>query len=279
MKRILVALALFAAPLQAQPTQAQYDSLKARVDFLERFVGTQYVGKSSGELAAALVPESTLPGGRYPIFLSDYQIRVGLASMESGFQAQLTGFGQRLAAVEGNGSNNPLPSGVIRADKLILGNCEKIDQAAQLSLCGNDANIYVESNADGSQYQNQSRHYGMWSMSSDGGMRILQNQYQSVNCVPAVDPSNGVSYSDCMKSFIDPNREVGMFGPDSRAQFSWYVAKPGIPHDRTQDLVLRTYENSKTLTLESWRPGWKIEFATSTGLISIDRWYSLPLKQ
>ena len=94
----------------------------------------------------------------------------------------------------------------------------------------------------------------MFSMSSDGGMRILQNQYGSVNCVPATDPTNGVQFTDCMKRFLDPTRETGMFGPDSRAQFSWHVAKPGVPHEYTQDLVLRTYEDQKVLTLESWRP-------------------------
>jgi hypothetical protein len=288
MKRILLALALFAAPLGAQPTQAQYDSLKARVEFLERFVGTQYVGKSSGELAAALVPESTLPGGRYPIFLSDYQIRVGLAGMESAFQAQLSGFAQRVAAVEGNGQYNP--QRVIYADTIILGSCAKSDVAAQLRICGiSDASIYNESNGDGTQHQNPSRHFGMWSMAADGGMRMLQNQYVSTNCVPATDTNANppVQYMDCLKTFVDPNREVGMFGPDSRAQFSWYVASAQrnpdgslrYPHERTQDLVLRTYEGSKTLTLESWRPGWKIEFATSSGLISIDKWFSLPPKQ
>ena len=41
MKWLLLALALVAAPLGAQPTQAQYDSLLSRVAWLESIVGAQ----------------------------------------------------------------------------------------------------------------------------------------------------------------------------------------------------------------------------------------------
>lgn len=58
-------------------------TIEERLTALEEMVGTKYIGKSSDELAAALVPASTILGGRYPLFLSDYQIRVGIADISS----------------------------------------------------------------------------------------------------------------------------------------------------------------------------------------------------
>lgn len=95
MRKLSLVLAfLTAAPLQAQVSQAKYDSLAARVTVLEQMIGTQYLGKSSSELAASLTPEHTVLGGRYPLFLSDYQIRVGLAEGFSGLQAKIGSLGE-----------------------------------------------------------------------------------------------------------------------------------------------------------------------------------------
>lgn len=275
MKRICIAIGLFlyTTPLVAQ-TNAE---LLERIARLEMVIGD--IQRRCAEQLGDTVRPQELPNREYPVMYRQCQLGSAADAAYTqtlpGFQAQISGIAARLAVVESRPANTTL-AGTIHADKLILGTCERTDQAAQLSICGNDASIYNESNADGAQYQNQSRHYGQWGMSSDGGMRILQNQYQSVNCVPATDPTNGVQFSDCMKRFVDPTRETGMFGPDSRAQWSWHVAKPGIPHEYTQDLVLRTYEDQKVLTLESWRPGWTIKFATSSGFRTIDRWYTLP---
>jgi hypothetical protein len=282
-RTIAVSVALATCTPALLPAQT-IEQLSAKVDTLAAVIGP-YHTQLYCPLADSTRPPTWFPDGEYNTRYRLKQIGCAIdyaVALVGGFQATIANLAAKVAALEArppSGGEAPVLAGTIRADRLILGNCAKTDEAAQISICGNDANIYLESNANGAQYQNGSRHYGMWSMSSDGGIRILQNQYQSVNCVPAVDPTNGVQYSDCMKSFIDPTREVGMFGPDSRAQFSWYVAKPGVFHDRTQDLVLRTYEDSKTLTLESWRPGWKIEFGTSTGFRTLDRWYFLPPKQ
>jgi hypothetical protein len=258
MRRFIVGLllAVVAPCIQAQPADtARMRALEEKVAFLEQFVGTQFVGKTSAELAAALNPSSTLPGGRYPLFLSDYQIRVGLAGIEGGVQAQVTGALQRIAALEGNSGNNPI--GTLVAGKLILGQCAKSDQAAQISICGSDASLYMESNTDGTQFQNPSRHYGMFGMSSDGGIRILQNQYVSTQCVPAVD-NDAVPpqpYMDCLKTFVDPTREIGLFGPDSRAQFSIKLCSPNKPCPRTQTAVFKMYEDQNLAGWELWRPG------------------------
>jgi hypothetical protein len=95
---LLVALAMWVATkADAQPTQAQYDSLQSRVVTLEQILGKIFLGKTSAELQAALVPANELPGGKYPYLLSDYQLRAfGLA----GLQAQVSGLATRVAAVE-----------------------------------------------------------------------------------------------------------------------------------------------------------------------------------
>lgn len=59
------------------------EKLQEAVRQLQEIVGVQYSGKSSDELAAALVPASALPGGRYPLVLSDYQLHLGVAKVKS----------------------------------------------------------------------------------------------------------------------------------------------------------------------------------------------------
>jgi len=181
------------------------------------------------------------------------------------------------AASRPNSGTTPVTGDVIRAQRLILGDANCLPTAAaQLQICANkDASIHFESNLDGQQYQNSARHVADISLSTDGGIRTLQNGYITNACFQDTDPTNGVSFTNCKKEFDDPTREFGQFGPDSRAQWSWLVKKPGVAHEYTQDLVLRTYEEQKVITLESWRPGWTIKLATSSGFRTIDKWYNL----
>jgi hypothetical protein len=96
----LSAALIAASPLSAQPTQAQYDSLAARVVTLEQILGKIFLGKTSDQLAPELKAANELPGGRYPYILSDYQLRVGLAQIQSGLQTQMSGLATRVARVE-----------------------------------------------------------------------------------------------------------------------------------------------------------------------------------
>jgi hypothetical protein len=291
MRSIICAIGIYfalAATAGAQPTQAQYDSLAARVGTLERMLGTSFLTRPPAR--TDFIPENELgSSGRYPYIVSDYQIRLGLAEATSGLQAQIAGLAVRVAAAEGNATQNPgtianTVNGNLRVTgKLILGDatCARQDAVAQIFICAlGDVAIHNETNHDNQQYQGSGYHVGQWTMARDAGMRILQNGYVSTECVPAVDPSNGLTFQNCKKTHVDPNIPTyGQFGPDRFSQWSWVIDDKRYPHEYTQDLVLRTYEDQKTLTLESWRPGWTIKFATSTGFRTIDKWYPLPPQQ
>jgi hypothetical protein len=178
-----------------------------------------------------------------------------------GFQAQLSGLASRVGAVE---SRSGLGR-TVRADTLILGACRHSDAGSQLQICGlGDANIHVESNLNSLQYQNPRPHVGMWSLSGDGGLRVIQNGYQTTNCFQDVDPTNGVTYTNCLKKFVDDTREYSQVGVDSRGSWSVVRAFPGLPREYTQDVVLMIDPATKTISWESWQSGWQWAVVKST---------------
>ncbi len=84
---LLAALLLGTSSARAQTvTRAEFEALKAQNDSLKVIVGTKFSGMSSGQLAASLVPANAILGGRYPLFLSDYQVRVGIAAIDGDLQ-------------------------------------------------------------------------------------------------------------------------------------------------------------------------------------------------
>lgn len=133
-----------------------------------------------------------------------------------------------------------------------------IEEKLQLRQPGSAA-LYLESNRNGLQYQSPLRHFATMGLSNDGGLRLINNAVW-VNNVRVTD---GV-------------RPYGIVGYDSQSDWSWLTERPGYPHEYTQDLTLRFYENQKKIAFESWRPGWSFAFGTSTGLITLDMWYDLP---
>src|SRR5688572_25218630 len=163
----IVALAALSAPATASAQagdSARIAALEAKVTRLEQMLGTGFLDRAPAQ--SDLVPANELgASGRYPYILSDYQIRVGLAQLATGLQAQITGFGQRLAVVEASGpaaapstGAAPFASGndlIIPTGRLIFGSGCQSDAAAIVQICGQvDANIHVESNINGAQYQN-----------------------------------------------------------------------------------------------------------------------------
>ena len=58
-------------------------TIEERLARLEEAFGVRFIGMDSSQLAAELKPEN-LVGDRYPYWLSDYQIRVGIAKIEAG---------------------------------------------------------------------------------------------------------------------------------------------------------------------------------------------------
>jgi hypothetical protein len=200
-------------------------------------------------------------------------VQAAIDAKIAGLQAQVSGLAVRVAALE---SRSGLGR-TIRADSLILGNCKYTDLASQFAICGlNDANIHVESNLSSAQYQNPATHVGMWSMSSDGGMRRIQNGYLTRNCFDDVDPTNGVHYTNCLKKFVDPTREYGQEGFDSRASWSLVRAFPGVAREYTQDVVLFIDPTTKQISWESWQSGWRWAFVTSSCRVCRDQIHPVP---
>lgn len=166
---------------------------------------------------------------------------------------------QRLA----QGGSAVVTGDVIRASKLVLGNCKYTDADAQLQICGQqDAIIHLESNLNNANFQNPSAHVGMVTLSGDGGLRLHQNMYKTLQCVTKYDEGN--AYQDCGRDFVDPIRETAYVGFDSRAEWSWNGQKVGQPGLGTQRLVLRTDEDAKQVYFAMWAEGWTLGVRTST---------------
>lgn len=295
MRRLIVVIALLAScalPAFAQVSLAKFDSLAAVVAKMQRELGPYGDSVPPAIINATTCPE--LPNGRYSVMCRMQQIGLGIDAnnlLVSGVQSQVAGALQRLAAVEGNGANNPTPgiSNFVSGDLVVRGricivapqlsSCDNDNQAQLQMIQNNTATIHFVSNLDGQQYQNPARHDGWVGLSSDGGLRQGINSKLSITTFTATDPSNGVTYQSSLREFLDPTREFAYSGFDSRGQLCWYIAKPGRGHDYTQDLCFRTYEDQKVLSLELWRPGWQFKVAESSGLISIDKWFKIPPQQ
>jgi hypothetical protein len=123
------------------------------------------------------------------------------------------------------------------------------EEQVQIAAQGSAA-VLMRSNMAGSQFQNPATHWGIWSLSSDGGMRIIQNQRWSLT---------GQYYN-----FIDPTRATGMVGFDSMGEWSWSGQKPGQASLGTQRVVLRTDEANKLVYFALWAEGWKLGVKTSS---------------
>jgi hypothetical protein len=281
MKRFLLAALLVAHPLYAQDS-ARVSALEARIAKLEQAMGPY--GDSIPPAADFPARCTTLPNGRYSVWCRVQQIGVGIddnSAAVNGMRVQLAGFATRLAAVEARPSNGgdvavPTVEGgtLYVPNKIIIGRPSACppDANAMLQICGErDASILTVSNANGLQYQNAAKHVGMWSMSSDGGMRIIQNGYTSINSFEATDPTNGVKYQNSLFTFIDPTREYSATGVDSRGTWSFLRTSPGQSKDYTQDVVLRFYPDQKIVAWESWQIGWNWQIRSSTCRVCADR--------
>lgn len=205
---------------------------------------------------------------------ADYQIRLALDDIyrklpPDGRTVQAYVASAVAAATGGvtGGSAPVISDGVLYVPRRIVigGPCKYKDADSQLQICGQrDANIHVESNLNAAWWQNPAVHVGLWSLSADGGMRVIQNMYSSVNGVEGTDMGSGAKYWNAMKTFSDPTRPTGSVGFDSMAEWSWNGQKPGEPSLGTQRIVLRTDETAKVVYFTTWAEGWKVQFRGST---------------
>lgn len=265
-----ITLALFwfiiALPLNAQPTQAQYDSLKARVAALEQVLGTSFLGKTSGQLQLELKPANELPGGKYPYILSDYQLRT---SGLGGLQSQVSGVTARLAAVEaavaGGYQVGTAVFDKVRANKICVGDADcDGDWNADIQVRKNySAVIGLEANLAKVDPQDAMHtHVSQVSVSQDGGLRWQQNAQST--------------FSRGFVANVNPCRAWLNFGPDSRANISIYRGAVNeetcsrIPHDNAQDLVFLPEESAKEFKLFLPRPLWNIRIVGSSTVNAAD---------
>jgi len=289
MRRVWLLVAMLGpfAAVDGQSDSARMASLEARIAKLEQAMGPY--GDSippSSDFALRCPP---LPNQRYSVWCRVQQIGQGIDANNTyvyGLAARLAAGERAIDSVKNviagsygpmippfaQGANLVIPSG-----SLIFGTCKFTDVDAQIKICAPfNATIYMESNQNGGQYQNAATHVAMYGLSSDGGPRITQNGYLSRNCWQDTDPTNGQSYTNCLKKFVDPTREYSLHGPDARGRFSFLMQEPGRAYDYTQNLVLNYYYDQKVLSFESMQAGWIFKFATSSTPRGLEAFYQLP---
>ena len=278
---IVIAITSFTSSLPAQPTQAQYDSLKARIVFLESITGA-----SRWKTAAIPCPQmeanrpaTTFPNGEYDLSYRNRQFGCAfdpVVEKQAAQQAQLTGALSRIAAIESSvAGGQPVGTAVfdkIRVNQICLGeyDCDSDWQAPFQIRTNGRSFIGGESNLNGSNPQSPHSHLGQISIGGDGGIRIDQN------CK--------MTYSAGFKCYIDPCREWSNVGTDSRGSWSYYrggvtdTCVP-VPHDPTQDFVLTTDEGARETRMYIWRPNWGLSAIGSSCLVCMDKPQSIVPKQ
>jgi hypothetical protein len=201
-KLILILACVISMPLQAQVTQAKFDSAVARIAVLEQILGTKFnYPRPTSSIAADLIPANTLPTGQYPYILSDYQIRVGLTAFAT--SSDLNAVKARVTTLESqpSGGTNVVASGDVAAvsDNTGGGHYASLGSASLLLKANTLRNVTqggITSTYCG--YINQNG----W----DGGLRFQQNMAGQISrCAPELPG--------------------GQFGGDSR--FTWSYSQDG----------------------------------------------------
>lgn len=207
------------------------------------------------------------------VLAADHQIRLSIADLYAKWQKHE----DRLNA-GGGGTGPTLSDGNLYVPgKLIVGDCIHKDSDAKLDVCSaGDGTIHVESGVGGPKPA-----VGMVGVGGDHGMRLAQNAYTSVNKTQKYDPVGKLYYMSGLIEGVDPNYPQSVIGADSQGRFSIQL-KPSRAsglfdkHEYTQDFAFGFNEETKEITLESWRPGWKFVFVTSSGFRTIDQRFTAP---
>lgn len=195
-----------------------------------------------------------------------------------GLQTQITGIAARLSAVESSVAGGQ-PVGTAVFDQLVArrvcirdtGTTCNEDLNAGLQLHGLGlTNIAIRANAGKLDPQDPNHeHWGQINISTDGGLRLQQNARST--------------FSRGFETYVNPCREWLNFGPDSRSSISVTIGSvhpdadainetncTPIPHDRAQDLVIKTDEARKRVQFVLTRPLWELEWIYSSSLHAVD---------
>lgn len=170
-----------------QTIEQQVQELQTAVTRLEAILGAQFYDNPLDP--SMLKPENTLPNGRYPYMLSDYQLRLGLAD----FDSAIADLRARMEVVEARPAGAPAPYN---------GNAQESfssDEGAGIMFIS-DTNFSSTQRVDDNGNKTAYPQVGGIVLSEDGGFRRFQN---------VVFPGNGE------KSYIpDPTRVGVVMGFD-----------------------------------------------------------------
>jgi hypothetical protein len=302
MRKLFGLLLFVAAPAFAQqPVDTmllrRIFALEARVAELQMMVGVQNFNKAQipcGDMEAAR-PTFTFINGEYDLAYRNRQFGCAfdplvqrVTALErpavpapiptDGLQTQITGLAARVGAIESSVAGGQ-PVGTAVFDQLVarrvcirdIGTACDDDWNAQLQMHGLGlVNIGMQANIGKLDGQDPNHtHYSQWNVSTDGGTRIQQNAKSS--------------FSRGFVTHVNPCREWLNLGPDSRSALSLTMGSvhvdadainetncTPIPHDRAQDLVIKTDEARKKVQFVLTRPLWELEWVYSSVIYAGD---------
>lgn len=121
-----------------------------RIALLESMLGIQFLGMTGEQLRAELKPENELPGGKYPLLLSDYQLRVAfadaLAQIEQ-LKAKLAALEARpTGSVQAGGTSLPLsaPDGAVAVREMYQSDPKRVTVGMLADMQRSDAVVHNE---------------------------------------------------------------------------------------------------------------------------------------
>lgn len=205
-------------------------ALEEAVTRLEAAVGMKYASQAPSP--SDIGPHNELPSGRYPLMLSDYQLRLQgitpmLAKME-GVEAELDAFDDRLEAVESKpaGSVDVLAvlrdAPVVRMNGKVCLGMEPVDAHGRLQIEG--AEIVGMSNVNRTDPQNPDEpHINVFSLAgNDGGMRWIQYGYWGPNGKKRNTQNRPLSIL-ALDSMGDLCKSTQPVGSDYDGGQEWYI--------------------------------------------------------
>jgi hypothetical protein len=207
--------------------QERIQALEEAVTRLEAIVGVKYA--SVAPSPSDIGPHNELPSGRYPLMLSDYQLRLqGVGPMVGDIDT----LKERMAAVEAKPAASVdvlavlRDAPVVRMDGKVCLGMDPVDAHARLQIEG--AEILGKSNINATDPQNPNEpHTNVFSLAgNDGGMRWIQYGYWGPNGKKRNTQNRPLSIL-ALDSMGDLCKSTQPVGSDYDGGQSWYIRTSG----------------------------------------------------
>lgn len=220
-----------------QTLEQKVEELQTAVTRLEGILGAQFYDKPLDP--SMLKPENTLPNGRYPYMLSDYQLRLGLQDLDNA----IADLRQKVAALPSvptstqtggfNVKDALAAYGVhIAPNKIGIGMEPEGDDASALQMGGDAAPcILGVSNTKGTDNQNPGEvHKNTFVVAdNDGGMRLRQYLQWVTDATGKVVRKRNTA-----------NRRASILALDSQGDLCKSTMEVGSENDGGQSWYIRT---------------------------------------